>query len=43
LKSNPFTVEFLTLSDVKDWEKAVKKQEKVKFVKELVDLFTPDG
>lgn len=43
LKSHPFTVEFLTIADIKDWEKAIKRQEKVKFVKDIKDIFTPDG
>jgi hypothetical protein len=43
LKSHPFTVEFLTISDMKEWEKAIKKQEKVKFFKDLKDITTPEG
>jgi hypothetical protein len=33
----------LTIADVKEWEKAIKRQEKVKFVKEIKDILTPDG
>jgi hypothetical protein len=36
-------VEFLTTVDVKEWEKQVKKQEKVKFVKDIHEISTPDG
>jgi hypothetical protein len=36
-------VDFLTISDVKEWEKAIKRQEKVKFAKEIKDIMTPDG
>jgi len=43
LKSYQFTVDFLTITDVKEWEKAIKKQEKVKFVKDIKDIYTPDG
>jgi hypothetical protein len=36
-------VEFLSIADVKEWEKAIKRQEKAKFVKEIKDIMTPDG
>jgi len=33
----------LTIADLKEWEKAIKRQEKVKFAKEVKDIMTPDG
>jgi len=43
LKSYRFTVDFLTIDDVKEWENVVKKQEKVKFAKEIKDIYTTEG
>lgn len=43
LKSYPFTVCFLTDADVKEWEKSIKRQEKIKFVKDIKEILTPNG
>jgi len=43
LKSSQFLVSFLSITDLKEFQKAVKAQEKVKVQKNLHNLVTMEG